>query len=228
MSNLVGHAGLLDRRDRVSAADDGGGVVVARDRSCDLVGATGEGWHLEDSHWAIPDDGAGFVDLVFEERDGFGADIECHEFSREGAVAREDLGLCVGRELVGEDVVDGQEKADTHGLGLLQRGFGDVDLVDFDEGFAGGLALRVEERVSHAAADDDCVSFFEQVVDDLDLVGDLRAADDGDEGLVGFSESFAEVGELFFHQQTGRGLFHEVGDALRGGVGAGERCRRRR
>ena len=40
----------------------------------------------------------------------------------------------------------------------------------------------------------------------LDLVGDLGAADDGDEGLVGFGEGLAEVGELLLHQQAGGGL----------------------
>ena len=103
---------------------------------------------------------------------------------------------------------------------LFERGFGDVDLVGFDEGFAGGLALGVEEGVGHAAADDDGVSLVEQVVDDLDLVGDLGSADDGDEGLVGFGEGLAEVGELLLHEQAGGGDFDEVGDAFGGGVGA--------
>ncbi len=82
------------------------------------------------------------------------------------------------------------------------------------------LALRVEEGVGHAAADDDGVGFVEEVVDDVDLVGDLGSADDGDEGLVGFGEGLAEVGELLLHEQAGGGMFDEVGDALGGGVGA--------
>ena len=103
----------------------------------DGVGAVGEGGHLEDAHGAVPDDGAGVGDLVFEERDGFGADVEGHEVGGEGAVAGEDLGVGVGGELVGEDVVDGEEEADALGFGLGEGGFGDVDLVGFDEGFAG-------------------------------------------------------------------------------------------
>ena len=67
------------------------------------------------------------------------------------------------------------------------------------------LALRVEEGVGHAAADDDGVGLVEEVVDDLDLVGDFGSADDGDEGLVGLGEGFAEVGELLLHEQAGGG-----------------------
>ena len=89
---------------------------------------------------------------------------------------------------------------------LCERGFGDVDLVGFDERLAGGLALGVEEGVGHAAADEDGVGLVEQVVDDFDLVGDLGAADDGDEGLVGVGDGLAEVVEFLLHEQAGGGL----------------------
>ncbi len=102
-------------------------------------------------------------------------------------------------------MVDGEEEADAFGFGLGEGGFGYVDLVGFDERFAGVLALRVEEGVGHASADDDGVGFVEEVVDDLDLVGDFGSADDGDEGLVGFAESLAEVGEFLLHEEAGGG-----------------------
>ena len=38
------------------------------------------------------------------------------------------------------------------------------------------------------------------------LSGDLGAADDGDEGLLGCFESLAQVGEFLFHEQAGGGL----------------------
>ena len=138
VGDAVGDAGLLDGRDRVSASDDGGGVVVACDGCGDLVGAVGEGGHFEDTHGAVPDDGAGFGDLVFKERDGFGADVEGHGFGGEGAGAGEELGFGVGGELVREDVIDGKQEADALGLCLFECCFGDADLVGFDEGFAGG------------------------------------------------------------------------------------------
>ena len=86
------------------------------------------------------------------------------------------------------------------------------------------LTLSVEEGVGHASADDDGVGLgwavVEKVVDDADLVGDLGSADDGDEGLVGFSEGFAEIFEFLLHEQAGCGDLDEVGDAFGGGVSA--------
>ncbi len=87
-------------------------------------------------------------------------------------------------------------------------------------GFSGGLALCVEEGVGHASADDDGVGFGEKVIDDHYFVGDFGSADDGDEGLDGVGNCLAEIGELFVHEEAGGGLFDEVGDAFRGGVGA--------
>ena len=104
------------------------------------------------------------------------------------------------------------------------RGAGDVDLVGFGEGFARGLTLGVEEGVGHGAADEQSVDLVEQGVDDLDLVGDLGAADDGDEGAVGVGDGLAEVGEFLLHEQAGGALaallLDEVRDAFGGGVGA--------
>jgi hypothetical protein len=80
--------------------------------------------------------------------------------------------------------------------------------------------LGALEGVSHAADDDQRVDLVEQVVDDVDLAGDLGAADDGDEGLLGSFEGFAEIGDFLFHQQAGDGGLEEVGDAFGGGVGA--------
>jgi hypothetical protein len=98
---------------------------------------------------------------------------------------RRRLWFGVGGELVGEDVVDGQEEADAFGLGFFEGGFGDVDLVGFDEGLAGGLALRVEEGVGHASADDDGVGLVEQVVDDPILSETLAPPMMATKGLSG-------------------------------------------
>ncbi len=138
----------------------------------------------------------------------------------EGAVAGEDLGLRVGVELVGQDVVDRQQQLDALLLRLVERGFGNVDLVGFDQRLAGGLAQRIEEGVGHAAADQQRVRLVEQVVDHVDLAGDLRAADDGDKRPVGFGQHLAEEVELLLHQQAGGGLRDVMRDAFGGGVGA--------
>ena len=63
-----------------------------------------------------------------------------------------------------------------------------VELVVFDQRLADRLALRLEERVGHRAADEQPVDAAEQVLDDLDLVRDLGAAEDGDERPLGIAE----------------------------------------
>ena len=53
-----------------------------------------------------------------------------------------------------------------------------LDAVGLGEALADRLALGEQERVGHAAAEDEHVDLREQVVDDLDLVRDLGAAED--------------------------------------------------
>ena len=52
------------------------------------------------------------------------------------------------------------------------------------------------ERVGHAAADDDGVGLLAQDLDDGQLVGDLGAADDGDERALRDSPSSARMVEV--------------------------------
>lgn len=91
-------------------------------------------------------------------------------------------------------MVDGEDDADAvplrlghdvrHELaaGLVEQAAADLDVVqDLLEG----------ER--HGAADDQRVDFVEQVVDQLDLVGDLGAAEDGEEGPRGVLERLGEI-----------------------------------
>jgi hypothetical protein len=81
------------------------------------------------------------------------------------------------------------------------------------------------EREGHAAADDDLVGLLEQVVDEGNLVGDLGAAEDGEQRAGRGLDDLGEGLELGLHQETG-GLQrqrHADHRAVRGG-----RCRKRR
>ena len=136
------------------------------------------------------------------------------------SVSVEDLGVGVGGEFVGEDVIDGQQEADTVGLGFGESFFGGLDLVGFEQRLADFLTLGFEEGVGHAAADEQRIDLAEQVVDDFDFVGDFGSAENRDEGPLGRFEGLAHVVQFFFHQQAGGGLLHEVSDAFGRGVGA--------
>ena len=92
-------------------------------------------------------------------------------------------------KFVGEHVVDRQQQIHALGLRLGERFLRHVDLVFFNERFAGRDAQRALEGVGHAANDDQGVDLVEQILDHVDLAGDLRAANDGDERLLGDSRA---------------------------------------
>ena len=79
-----------------------------------------------------------------------------------------------------------------------------VELVVFDERLADRDAARLEEGVRHRAADDQPIDFSEQVLDHLDLVRHLGAAEDRDERALGRFERVPEILQFLFHQQPGR------------------------
>ena len=220
MCDLVGDAGLVDGAHRIAAADDGDGGGIGCDGLGNGVGADGELWKFKNSRGAVPDDGLSFGDDSFNRGDGFGADVEALPISRKISGAVPGLGVGVWREVVGKNVVDGEQKLNALGFGLVDGFTCDLDLVFFNQALAGGDAKRALEGVSHATDDDQGVDLVEQIVDDVDFAGDFGAADDGDEGMLGRLKRLAEVGNFFFHQQAGDGGLQEVRDAFRGSVGA--------
>src|SRR6185369_9330981 len=77
----------------------------------------------------------------------------------------------------------------------------------------------LQEGEGHAAAYDDLVDLVAQVFQDLDLAGDLGAAQDGDQRPDRVLHGLVEVVHLVFHQEAGGDHGDEVGDRLHGGVG---------
>src|SRR5262245_12726478 len=78
MCDPVCHTRLLDGGNRVSATDDGDSTGIIRNGLGDLHRSDGERFDFEDTHGAVPDDGAGGIDLLAECRDGLWSDIESH------------------------------------------------------------------------------------------------------------------------------------------------------
>ena len=81
------------------------------------------------------------------------------------------------------------------------------------------MALGEEEREAHRAADQHDVGPVQERVEHPELVGDLRAADDGDQGAGGVAQDAAQRLDLALQQQPGRAR-QPGGDAVVGGVGA--------
>ena len=191
----VGVAELFDRRGGVAAADDGDGAGLGY-RVSDGNGAAREMLPLGNAHRAVPDDRAGVLDRLGVKRLGRRADVKTHPAVGDG-VGVDGLVLRVLVVLFADDIVDGQKEGDALFGGLRHKLLREVDLVLLADGGAGREALGAEEGVSHAAADEEPVDLFEKVVDDADLVGDLRAAEDGDERALRILESAAHDADLF-------------------------------
>src|SRR5579875_3673767 len=150
--NLISHAGLFYSGYRITSADDGDGLTVFGHGLGHLSGPFGKCRHFKDAHGAVPDQGAGLGDLLAEELDRFGADVKGHPVRWERCISGKGVGLGVGCELVG-----------------LDKGLADV------------LPSGFEEGVGHAAADEERIHFAEKIINDLNFVGYLGAAKNGDE-----------------------------------------------
>lgn len=213
---------VLGRHSRgVAAADDDDLAVLRRvhGRVERLLGALCEVVELEDAGGAVPEDGLGLVDGGFVERDGFVAAVQTHPAVGDAVFVLCVPGLGVGGEFVGCDVVDGEDDLDVVLLGFFDEGgygFG-AGFVE-ERGADRDVFERLLEGEGHAAADDERVDLVEKVVDELDLVGDLCAAEDGEEGPGGGFEGFGEVIEFLLHEEAG-GFLGKI-DADHGGVGA--------
>ena len=87
------------------------------------------------------------------------------------------------------------------------------------------VALRGEEREAHRAADDERVDDLQQRLDDAELVGDLRAAEHGDERALRVVAQAEEDVDLLLQQQTHRRRqrLRRPDDRRVGAVGGAER-----
>jgi len=101
----------------------------------------------------------------------------------------------------------------------------DVETVRFAQRLADRLLLRGEERVRHAAADQDRVALVEQVVDHEQFVRDLGAAEDRDQRPFGLREHASERVDLRL-EQPARRRRQELGDLADRALGAVRRAER--
>lgn len=181
------------------------------------LGAVGEFLHLEYTRRAVPKDGLSLVDGGLVELDRLLAAVETHPTVGNAVLVGGSGGVGGGAESVGGDVVGGQDELDVVLLGLLDEA-GDLLAAAFVEERAADADIleRLLEGEGHAAADNQDVDLVEQVVDQLDLVADLGATEDSEEGALGLLQRLREVVELLLHEESG-GLLGEV-DADHGAV----------
>lgn len=221
MAELVLNAVLGSNGSGIATAnDDGAALLGSLDGGIEGgLGAVGELVELEDTGGAVPEDGLGLVDGIGVELDRLLAAVETHPAIGDAVLVGSMASVGVLVELVGGDVVDGEHDLDVVLLSLLDKVGDGLGTGLIEERVADGDVVKgLLEGESHAAADDQGVDLVEKVVDQLDLVGDLGATENGEEGALGRLEDLGEVLELLLHEETG-GLLGEV-DTDHGGVGA--------
>ena len=141
-----------------------------------------------------------------------------------GSPIASSLGRILGIERRCDDVIDRQfepEAALFRAPLDVPRGIHQLGL---DERLADRHPARLEKRVRHRAADEQRVDAGYQVLDDLELVRHLRAAEDGHERPLGTLEHAAEILDFLRHQQSGRRLRDVMDNPFCGGVRAVRRA----
>ena len=101
---------------------------------------------------------------------------------------------------------------------LLHQVARHVDPLRFDQRVAGLESHGAEERARHRAADQDLVHLRQQRLDEVDLAGDLGAAEHGDERPPRLVERLAQVLELLLHEEAHHRRLEHAGHALGAGV----------
>ena len=107
----------------------------------------------------------------------------------------------------------------------LEEPAGRVHQVRLEQRPADLVSLGAEERERHPAADQKPVDLAEERLDQRELLGDLRPAEDRDERVRGRIEDPREGGELLLHQEPRHRRPEMPRDAFRrrvGAVGGGE------
>ena len=233
MRDLLGNAGLLDSRDRITSTNDGDGSGLLGSVGNSLGdgdSTLGEVGELEDTHGTVPDDGVGGVDGVGEVSDGLGTNIETHPTIRNRVdidliyrqERRETYSLEAGisGELVSNNDIGRKEELDALGLGLLDDLTSLGDEVLLNEGGTDLEAHGLVEGEDHASTDEDGLALLHEGLEDRELGGDLGSTDDGGEGSLGVVDGAVEVLELLLKEDTGEGDGDLGGDATGGGVGS--------
>ena len=228
MRDLVNDLEFLGRRGGVAAADHGdrtGGGGLG-DRLGHGLGRTSELIELEHPGRAVPDDGPGPADHLGEKVDRLRAGIEAHPAGGNALVVGDQHGVrphikrlrsgfrggVLGENHRGQlriraKEVDRQRDPDVPDRGLGKQFLRNLGSLGIIQTVADRHALQfLLEGKGHPAANDDLVGLLEEAVDERNLVGDLRAAEDGEQRALRVFHHRHERLEFRLHQEAGHFL----------------------
>ena len=220
MGNLVGEASLLEGCYGVTTANDGDSAFVRcfGNSFSHSQGAFSESVEFEYAHRTVPNNRLSAFEGFHVFFGGLHARVECLP-AIGNFVHVNGLGVGISSEFVGDNEVNRQNYFYALFFCFLEQFTSQVVLVRFAEGCTDGQALCSVKRMSHAAADDDFVNLFNHVADYADFIGNLSAADDGNERMLRSFQSLADVVDFFFHEETGNN-FHILSDTSVGSMAA--------
>ena len=196
VGHLVGEAQLLDGGHGVAAADDDrrAGLGLVGQEARDRLRAVGERRDLEHAQRAVPEDGLGAA--RGPPRSLAATPRRCRRCATTPGSSRPARVLySVPRVTsLATTTSAGRMTGTPLRLGRGQDPPRVLDPVGLREALADGLALGEQERVGHAAADDEDVDLGEEVLEDLDLVATpWRRRGPPRTGRAGFSRSCESI-----------------------------------
>ena len=197
--------------DNLAALCSSDGTVECR------LGALGELVKLEHTSRAVPEDGLRLVNGFLVQLDRLLSAVETHPAVGDAVLVLSIANIGILVKLVGGDVVDRQNNLDVVLLRLLNKVLDRLAASLVEQAVTNLDALEsLLEGKGHASADDQAVDLAKQVVNQLDLVRDLRTTKDGEERSLGRLKRLGKVVELLLDKEA-RSLLWEV-DADHGAV----------
>ena len=170
---------------------------------CYSDGTLCESGVFEYAHRSVPNNGLCVLDSVSKESSGLFADVETHLVCGNCAgVNGFNSDFCVDgvREVCCDHGVNGKEELYACFFSLCHHFLAVVNLFFIEERSTDGVALSSEEGVSHTAADDEGINLGEEVVDNVELIGNLSTAEDCNEGTCGIFERFAHYADFLLDE----------------------------
>ena len=202
MGHLIAEAELVNSRCGITAADNGGSIRLSKSlRNSD--GSLCQNRIFEYAHRSVPHYGLSALYSLSELFCCLGSDIQSHHISRNRircAYAYFDLSIDRVREGLCAYSVNRKQQLLAELLRLLHHFLTIVDLRIINQGSADLIALCLQEGESHAAADDQGIALLKQIGDYIQLIRNLCAAQDGNEGSYRVLNRIAQEVDFLLHQ----------------------------
>ena len=102
----------------------------------------------------------------------------------------------------------------------FQNFFGQMNFVFFHQRISDGNFLSRQKRVSHGAANDKTVDFFQQVFDDVDFIADFGSAQQTQKRFFCIVQKSIQNLDFFLNQKPDAFHFDKTWESLNSAVGS--------